>query len=191
MGNSESHQIATVLSVACQGADDNILSGRQQDPEVLLALQDFLRHVELVWDKLPVSFTDVIKSKFLPRFTSSTDPEVWVLQQILFCKSIDNPAIYLYDQLTKMESLNIRNTPFEIARGNLWLVAFAHLRDQYESTAGRGALANYFKKKANEEQDVRNKCGVFATAGQRLESAAIEVGGNGALICGLVVPYST
>ncbi|KAF4475417.1 hypothetical protein CGGC5_v016019 [Colletotrichum fructicola Nara gc5] len=190
MGNSESRQIATVLSTACQGADDNFLSGRQQDPEVLVVLGDFLRHVELVWDKLPVSFTDVIKSKFLPRFTSSTDPEVWVIQQT-FCKSIDNPATYIYNQLTNFEPRNNRKTPFEVAKDNLWLVAFARLRKQYESTAGRGALAKHLTQKANEEEYVRNKCGIFASAGQRLESAAIEVGGNGALICGLAVPYST
>ncbi|KZL85454.1 ankyrin repeat containing protein, partial [Colletotrichum incanum] len=186
MGNAESRQLADALSSACQGTDGNIPSGQLQDPQFHATFEGFLRHVELVWDKLPACMTDAIKSKFSPRFESSTDPEAWVQQQI-FGETADDMATYLYDQLTALSS---PITPLDIAKKNLLLVAFARLRKLHESRDGRSALADCLQKKGKEKK-VRDNCSNFALAGERLESVLSEAGGCGALICGLAISWST
>ncbi|KZL80669.1 ankyrin repeat containing protein [Colletotrichum incanum] len=189
MGNAESRQLVVALSSACQGIDDNIPSGRLEDPQFLAALKGFLRHVELLWDKLPACLTDIIKNKFSPRFASDTDLEAWVQQQI-FGEIADDMATHMYDQLTKFKGVL---DPFNSAKRNLLLVAFANLRKAQASTYGKEALADYLVQK-NQEADpqaVRTKCSTFASAGERLQSTLGKVGGCGALICGLAIPYST
>ncbi|KAF4417858.1 hypothetical protein CFRS1_v015113 [Colletotrichum fructicola] len=168
MGNVESRQFADALSSSCQGADD--IGEQLQDSQFLSALQIFLRHVELVWDKLPAGVANIIKQKFLPSFNSEKDIDAWVLHEIF--------------------RIGRAKTRFIAARDNVWLVAFAKVQKQFQSKLGRSALERYLQERQGGDVKVRRKCSTHATAGERLEMIANEVGGCGALVCGLTVPYS-
>ncbi|KAK1837803.1 hypothetical protein CCHR01_19571 [Colletotrichum chrysophilum] len=183
MGNVESRQFADALSSSCQGADD--IGEQLQDSQI------FLRHVELVWDKLPAGVTEVIKQKFLPSFNSEKDIDAWVLHEIFhISRSADDLPAYLYKQITMSEPFNRTKTQFVAARDNVWLVAFAKVQKQFQSKLGRSALERYLQERQGGDVRVRRKCSTHAAAGERLEIIANEVGGCGALVCGVTVPYS-
>ncbi|KAE9566773.1 hypothetical protein CGMCC3_g17092 [Colletotrichum fructicola] len=189
MGNVESRQFADALSSSCQGADD--IGEQLQDSQFLSALQIFLRHVELVWDKLPAGVANIIKQKFLPSFNSEKDIDAWVLHEIFrIGRSVDDLPAYLYEQITEPGEFNRAKTRFIAARDNVWLVAFAKVQKQFQSKLGRSALERYLQERQGGDVKVRRKCSTHATAGERLEMIANEVGGCGALVCGLTVPYS-
>ncbi|KAK2036206.1 hypothetical protein LZ31DRAFT_636682, partial [Colletotrichum somersetense] len=183
MGNIESRQLAETLSSACWGINDT--AGGQ--PQFLVALEGFLIHLEQVWGKLPDCVTNVIKRQFLPCFASSTDPEAWVLQQI-FGGAVDDMATYLYDELNTLfgSTTGFNITRFDIAKRNVWLVAFTRIRELHD---GRSALADDLATKRADDR-VRDKCSNFAVAGKQLESLLSGAGGSGALICGLSLPFS-
>ncbi|KAH0419531.1 hypothetical protein CcaCcLH18_14365 [Colletotrichum camelliae] len=189
MGNAESRQFADALSSSCQGADD--IGDQLQDLQFLSALQIFLRHVELVWDKLPAGVTDVIKQKFLPSFNSEKDIDAWVLHEMFhISRSVDDLPAYLHQKITMSGPFSRTKTQFVAARYNVWLVAFAKVQKQFHSRVGRSALETYLQEGQGGDKKVRKKCSTYAAAGERLEIIANEVGGCGALVCGLTVPSS-
>ncbi|KAE9566746.1 hypothetical protein CGMCC3_g17081 [Colletotrichum fructicola] len=191
MGNVESRQFADALSSLCQGADD--IGEQLQDSQFLSALRTFLRHVELVWDKLPTGVTNVIKQKFLPSFNSEKDIDAWVLHEIFhISRFADDPPTDLYRQINEPGPSDRATPQLIAARKNVWLVAFARVHEQFQSKGDRSALARHLQERLGDvDKKVRKNCSAFATAGARLEMIANEVGGCGALICGLKVPSST
>ncbi|KZL70489.1 ankyrin repeat containing protein [Colletotrichum tofieldiae] len=177
MGNAES-SLVEALSSACQGTDDTA-----SQPQVLADLENFLVHLERVWSKLPVCVTNAIKSRFLPCFASSTDPEAWVLHQI-FSEAPGDKATYLYDELDALSASTAPSdmTRFDFAKRNVWLVAFARIRNLH---GDQSAMADHIFARKQQGDKVRKKCSDLGLAGERLGSVLDRAGGPGALIYGL------
>ncbi|KAK1657348.1 hypothetical protein BDP55DRAFT_440040 [Colletotrichum godetiae] len=196
MGNVESCQFADALSQVCQRKSGDISVDRLLAPEFLEALEEFLKHIKSNWDKFPSSVADIVKDKLLPRFDPKEDPkgdpEAWVHQQIVREPADDFPN-HLYDHLVSLRKSKIT---FEVAKRNVLLIAFSNLQIQRDSGPDRGALSKYLitVKEKNSEQEIRkirNNCNDFTTAGRRLQSWLGNLGGSGALICGLYIAMST
>ncbi|KAK1656770.1 hypothetical protein BDP55DRAFT_69048 [Colletotrichum godetiae] len=159
-------------------------------PQFLVAPSVFLEQIQLCWDHLPCCVTDAVERTLSSHINAELEPEAWVQQQIRSQPALDF-AIHLYDHLTQENQSDppqLRN-----AKRNVWLVAFGELRETFESSCGRGALVNYIlnKKQPADEARFRRDCGNLAIAGDRLKSFSAVVGGSGALICGLSIPWTT
>lgn len=198
MGNTESHQLATVLLSACEDSGDCISAAWLTNPEVRSfpcfsmqsadfrqfcgAVVSFLQSIRRkeIWDELPARLRETIGHSFWPDFSV----EKWAYTEI-FRKQSHEPATRLYRELCQLSK---PITKCAQAKRNVYLVAFSQIRRECAPKSFATYLSDCIE---NDKSTIQRNCNSWGPAGERLEKIAHALGGYGALLCGIDLSHST